>query len=354
MERARNRTAGDGDRHLPERRRQLEALPPIGVATLRLADPGEVLACGLSSEAFHEVVLVGDKVHRAAERLYQLRVALLRARHDLVADEGAEVVRVRVGGVLAPEVPLRIAYACLAGLFAFAQVVAQILATNVEQRARNGAVLVAHRAKAAGARADDRAHIEALDAVVGGVRREDAPAGKRRARMAAQALERLVRREVALAACDRLHVAARASDFSCHVDIAHEQGNRQGVGQLGHEGGVGVGVLAAQVVVHVQHREHPELARLGKLAGGIGERRGVRPARHHEEHRGISIGHPVRRDGRPHALKYVHDYSTSSSIAGSTGSKLEICEINSLYFFLCWEIAASEIVAPSILRRYDL
>ena len=114
MERARDSTAGDGDRHLPERRGQFEAFPPIGVATLSLADPGEVLACGFAGEAFHEIVLVGDKVHRAAERLYQLRVALLRARHDLVADEGAEVVGVRVGGVLAPEVPLRIAYARLA------------------------------------------------------------------------------------------------------------------------------------------------------------------------------------------------------------------------------------------------
>ena len=91
--------------------------------------------------------------------------------------------------------------------------------------------------------------------------------------MAAQALERLVRGKIALAARDRFHVAARAGDFSCHIDIAHEQGNRQGVGQLRHEGGVGVGVLAAQVVIHVQHREHPELACLGKLAGGVGERR---------------------------------------------------------------------------------
>ena len=190
-----------------------------------------------------------------------------------MADEGAEMVRVRVGGVLSPEVPLRIACTYLAGLLAFAQVIAQVFAPNVKKRTRDGAVLVAHRAKAARARAHDRAHIEALNAVVGGMRREDAAAGKRRARMAAQALERLVRGKIALAARDRFHVAARAGDFSCHIDIAHEQGDCQGVGQLGHEGGVGVGVLAAQMVIHVQHREHPELACLGKLAGGVGERR---------------------------------------------------------------------------------
>ena len=48
------------------------------------------------------IVLVGDEVHRAAEHLQKLRVALLRARDDLMAHVGPEPVGVRVRRVLAP------------------------------------------------------------------------------------------------------------------------------------------------------------------------------------------------------------------------------------------------------------
>lgn len=98
-------------------------------------------------EAFHEIVLVGVRsiVRPSVSSSWGLR--LLRARHDLVADEGAEMVRVRVGGVLSPEVPLRIACAYLAGLLSFAQVIAQVFAPNVKKRTRDGTVLVAHRSE---------------------------------------------------------------------------------------------------------------------------------------------------------------------------------------------------------------
>ena len=76
--------------------------------------------------------------------------------------------------------------------------------------------------------------------------------------MAAQACERLVGSKVALAARDRLHVAAFALRLAGYVDLAAEQGNSQKLGQLRRERLVLIGGAGAQPMVHMQHGDGPD------------------------------------------------------------------------------------------------
>ena len=270
--------------------------------------------------ALEHVVFVGDEVHRAREGVEQARVALLGARDDLVADEGAEAVGVGVGGVLAPQGARLVAHQGHTRIGrgverAAAQVIAQVAAAHVEAGAHDVAVGVAHRSKAARPRAHDRAHVEVFHPVVLGVGNEDAPFAHGHARLQAELLERFVGRMVALAAGHGFQVAARFVDEPSHVDVGQEEGHVERRGQGFHEGGIGVGVSPAQMVVHVQDAHRAHSARSRTIADQIGHSRGIRPARHHEQHgsrrtRQAAFGYRAR-----HAFfgRFAQDRHDSSS-----------------------------------------
>ncbi len=269
---------------------------------LRLLDPRRMAVRKRLGLRLQHVVLVGDEVHAAAQNVEQLRVALLGPGHDLVAHVGAEPVRVGVRGILAPEAPLRIHGHRLFRPLPFDQVSSQIVPARIQQRAHDRPVAVPHGAEAARPRAHDGAHVEALHPVIGRMGRDDAAVDQRRGRMAAQALQRLVRRQVALAACHGLHVLARELGLARDVDLAREQRDVQQLGQLRHEARVGIGGFAAQPVVHVQHGQRSQLPGLVQLGGQVRERRGVRPARHHEQRRRVRTGEDALGKGGPHAV----------------------------------------------------
>ena len=219
-----------------------------------------------------------------------------------MAHVGAEAVGMRVRRVLAPQVALAVAGHGRAGLLALGNVRAQLLAARIEQRAHHGPVAVLHGAEPARPRAHDRTHVEALHAVVGRVRRENAAVGERRGRVKAQAFERLVRGQVALAAGDGFHVLARAPGLARDVDVAREQRDAQQLGQPDDEARVVVGVGAAQLVVDVQHGQLPQHSSFPQVAGDVSERRGVRSARYHQQRRRIGVGQSARRQHLPHAV----------------------------------------------------
>lgn len=118
--------------------------------------------------------------------------------------------------------------------------------------------------KPPGASAHDGAHVEVLDAVVGGMSREDARLGERTTLVLAHRAQRLVGGQVALAPGHGFHVLAAALGFGSDVDGADEQRDIQRLGQSRHEALVGIGVLAAQLVVHVQHGHRSHIARLAQ------------------------------------------------------------------------------------------
>ena len=320
--RAGTRGGAAAEAPLPNEGARTKPAPKSGPQRPVVLKPRHAAVGHVVGQAFHEVVLVGDEVHRAAQHVEQLRVALLGAGHDLVAHVGAEAVSVGVGGVFAPEAPLRIARDRLAAALAFLHVGAQLLAARVHEGPRDRAVGVAHGPEAAGAGAHDGAHVEAFHAVVGRVRREDAPVGDGCSLVLAQAAQGLVGGKVALVAGHRLHVAARALRLGRHVDLAQEQRDVQKLGQARHEARVGIGVGAPQPMVHVQHGQRAHQARRAQFAGHVGQRRGIRPARHHEQHgrlagRQPSLAHGIRgtpgNQGKPLRLpRHCADPSPSS------------------------------------------
>ena len=234
-------------------------------------------------------------------------VALLCARDDLVAHERAEPVGVGVGGVLAPERARSITNDRQLRLGAFAQVGAQLLASRLEQRSAHAAVAVAHRAEAAGAGAHNGTHIEALDAVIGGVRREDAPLGEGRGGAAAQLGERLVGGSVAFAPCDRLDIAALGCRDAPYVDRACEQGDGEQLGEPAYECLIGIGIRSAQPVVDVQDPKRPESAAFPQFSRQVRERRGVGSPRHHQQHRRLGAGKPPLDNATLHAFQNLHE-----------------------------------------------
>ena len=137
------------------------------------------------------------------------------------------------------------------------------------------------------------------------MRREDAPVCERCGSVQAQAFKRLVRRKVALAARNGLHVLAGARSLGGDVDGAREQRHVKKLGQTRHEARVVVGVLAPQAMVHMQHDQLAEHATVAQLARHVRECRRVRTARHHEQCRRLrthkaALGKRRRRavDGR--------------------------------------------------------
>ena len=187
-----------------------------------------------------------------------------------------------VGGVLAPERAGPVANHRLPRRLPGGKVAAQLVARDVEQRAHHRSVAVEHAAETAGAGAHDGAHVEVLDAVVGGVGREDARLRKGPSLVLAHRAQGLVGGQIALAPGHGFHVLAAALGLGGDVDGADEQRDVQRLGQSRHEALVGIGVLAAQLVVHVQHGHRPHIARLAQGGTQIRQRRGVGAAGHHE------------------------------------------------------------------------
>ena len=222
-----------------------------------------------------------------------------------MAHVSAEAVGVRVGGVLAPQAALGVACARQALALALLHVVAQALAADVEQRTDDGAVGVLHGAEAARPGAHHGAHVEVLHAVVGGVSGEDAALGQGRGGVAAQACERLVGGEVALAAGDGLHVAALALRLAGDVDLAAEQGDPKQLRQLRRERLILIGGTGAQPMVHMQHGDGPDGPFIGQLPRDVRQRRGVRAARHHEQHGRLGVRQPAPLDAAPRRREHV-------------------------------------------------
>ena len=202
-----------------------------------------------------------------------------------------------VGGVLAPERAGLIAHHGLPRRLASGEVVVQLVAGDVEQGTHHGSVAVEHAAEAARTGAHDGAHVEVLDAVVGGMGREDARLGEGASLVLAHRAQRLVGGQVALAPGHGFHVLAAALGFGSDVDGADEQRDVQRLGQSRHEALVGIGVLAAQLVVHVQHGHRSHIARLAQGSAQIRQRRGIGAAGHHEQHSGIGRHQVVSCDG---------------------------------------------------------
>ena len=205
----------------------------------------------------------------------------------------------RVGGVLSPQAAFGVACARQALALALLHVVAQVLAADVEQRADDGAVGVLHGAEAARPGAHHGAHVEVLHAVVGGVGGEDAALGQGRGGVAAQACKRLVGGKVALATGDGLHVAALALRLAGDVDLTAEQGDPQKLRQLCRERLVLIGGAGTKPMVHVQHGDGPDGPLIGQLPRDVRQRRGVRAARHHEQHRRLGVRQPALPDAAP-------------------------------------------------------
>ena len=157
------------------------------------------------------------------QSLQKSGVTFLGVRHDLGADERAEAIGMFVGGVIAPKSTLAVTHNKLIRIGAFLQVVAQVLSANLKKRTRHLAVQVTHSAETTRARAHDRAHIEVLNAIVGSVRRENAPLGNGCTHVAAQADQRVVRCGIALTTRNGLDVAAFSSGNARYVDLACEQ-----------------------------------------------------------------------------------------------------------------------------------
>ena len=223
-----------------------------------------------------------------------------------MAHKRAEPVGVGVGRILAPERAELVAHGGKPCFRTFAQVVAQFLPSRLQQGAAHAPVAIAHRAEPAGAGAHDGSHVEALNAVVGGVRREDAPLGDGHGGAAAQLGERVGGGAVALAPRDRLDVAALLRREDSHVDRAREQRDLQKRGQLAHELLVGVGVGTAQAVVHMQDPERSERAARVQIGSQVRQRRGVGSPRHHQQHRRPRTRKPPLGDAALHAFRNPH------------------------------------------------
>ena len=223
-----------------------------------------------------------------------------------MAHVGAEPVSVRVGGVLAPKRAFLIPHDGQARFRTFPQAGTQLFAARLQQRATHAAVAVAHGAESARTGTHDGAHVEALHAVIGGVRREDAAVGNRRGSATAQLDQSLIGRAIALAPGNGLHVAAFSRRQRAHVDGACEQRNAQKFRQARDERRIGVGRGPAQPMVHMQDAQRPQNIAITQVGGQVRKRRGVRPARHHQQHRGIRRRQPPPHDASLHPFENLH------------------------------------------------
>ena len=142
--------------------------------------------------------------------------------------------------------------------------------------------------------------------------------------MEAQAFERLVRRQVALAASDGFHVLARALRLARDVDVAREQRDAQQLGQLRHEARIVVGVLTPQLMVDMQHGQLPERTAFAQLVRQVGKRRGIRAPRHHQQRRRIRPGQSARGKRRLHArdkiVRVCHHTLPSKNLRSNSSS----------------------------------
>lgn len=127
--------------------------------------------------------------------------------------------------------------------------------------------------------------------------REDARLGERTTLVLAHRAQRLVGGQVALA-------PATASTFSrlrsASAAMSMEQMN-SGISSASAKAATkrssGIGVLAAQLVVHVQHGHRSHIARLAQGSAQIRQRRGIGAAGYHEQDGGIGHRQVVSCDG---------------------------------------------------------
>ena len=158
-------------------------------------------------------VLVGEDVTRAGEALDHARVPRAHHGHDLVSHVGPQVARVGVGAVLAPDDA------------AHPQQVAELLVGAIEQGAHD-AVAAARNPEAGAPGAANRVHEEGLRAVVGGVGREDARGGARRAEALGEVVRQARRLGVAQLPAGVLDVVAGACRERRDVGAADRAGCR--------------------------------------------------------------------------------------------------------------------------------
>ena len=117
------------------------------------------------------------------------------------------------------------------------------------------------------------------------------------------ALERFLGGCIAFAPGHRLHVLARRMCDAADVYLAQVEGQVQGLGERLHEGGVGVGVGASQLVVHMEHRNRAHMSARMQLGAQVGQGRGIRAARHHQQYRRVGCGQVALAYGLKHLLE---------------------------------------------------
>ena len=247
-----------------------------------LPGPARELALGARRDRGEVGVLVGEDVAGGGKARRHARVSRPHDGHHLVADVGAQVARVLVGRVLAPDDP------------AHAQEVAELLVSAVEQGANDAVATARDRGEPRRAGAANGVHEEGLRAVVRRVRGEDPRRGARRPQLVRELGGQPRRLGVAQLAPRVLDVVARSRRNLSDVHAPDGAGDPVATGEVAHELLVLLRVDAAQLVVHVQDVQ--TLARDARLTTAVldVERRGCREheqrrrvgaARDHEDHR---------------------------------------------------------------------
>ena len=262
----------------------------------------------LASQARQQVLLAGQGVEGAPERLAKRRVALLKGRHDVMAHIGTRGLVACVRRILAPSYPL------------LAQTIAQLLARALDEGPHDNAARGSHTHQTGEARAGKRTHEKGFRAVVSRVRHKNARHlyGKtlRPGTLTGQAPGEVV----AHLAGGLLHVCP-GPDERGNIDALHPTHNPELGAQVAHKRLVTVGLGAAQAVVHMEHAQVVTLERArtktvhevdGSGRTAHEQCRGVRPPAHHQDER--RGGHNW---GRHSVEGLVHMRSFHSDIANS-------------------------------------
>ena len=262
----------------------------------------------LASQACQQVLLAGQGIERAPERLAKRRVALLKGRQDVMAHIRTRGLVARVRRILAPAYPL------------LAQAIAQLLARALDEGPHDDAARRSHTYQAGKARAGKRAHKKGFRAVVSRVRHKNAR------RLHGQTLRpgtlagQTPGKVIANLAGGLFHVCP-GPDERGNINALRPTRNPELGAQVAYKRLVTVGLGAAQAMVHMEHAqvvtlEHARAKTVHEVDGSSHtaheQCRGVRPpAHHHDERRG---GHNW---GRHSVEGLVHMRSFQSNTANS-------------------------------------